>query len=133
MMNDRGLEYDERPWGRYDCLDDQGDCRVKRIVVKPGCRNSYQRHKKRAEFWVIVSGAGRFLIDDVWRDAGAGEVVQVPCGAKHRWHNVSEVEALVLIEVQTGTYFGEDDEERLEDDFGRVGTVSICVDGKLVS
>jgi len=132
MMNDKGLEWDERPWGTYWCLEDEGDCRVKRILVKPGQRNSYQRHKKRAEFWVIVSGAGRFLIDDVWVEAGVGEVVQVPCGAKHRWHNSGDQD-LVLIEVQTGTYFGEDDEERLEDDYGREGTVPKCVDGKLIS
>lgn len=132
MINERGMEYDIRPWGRYDCLEDADDCKVKRIIVKPGQRNSYQRHEKRAEFWIIVSGSGRFLIDDEWMSAGASEVVHVPMGSKHRWHNPSEDTDLVLIEVQTGTYFGEDDEERLEDDYGRAGTTETCVNGKLI-
>lgn len=112
------LEHDERPWGHYDVIEDAPDCKVKRIVVKPGCRNSYQRHQKRAECWVVVSGEGRFLVDGVWVLGKQGDAIVVPCGAKHRWHNTG-VENLVLVEVQTGTYFGEDDEERFEDDFGR--------------
>lgn len=124
MINGKGMEYDIRPWGRYDVLEDASDYKVKRIVVKPGQRNSYQRHQKRAECWMIVSGKGRFLVNDVWIEVGPQEVIYISRGSKHRWHN-SDTEDLVMIEVQTGTYFGEDDEERIEDDYGREGTVSV--------
>lgn len=132
MKNDLGLEWDERPWGRYDCLEEEDSWKVKRHTIKPGGKNSYQRHKIRTEIWVVVSGSGRFLIDDNWIEAGVGEVVKIPVNTKHRWHNTGK-DDLILIEVQTGTYFGEDDIERLEDDYGREGTVPKCIDGKLIS
>ncbi len=102
------------------------------MVITPGSRNSYQRHQQRQEIWVIISGVGRFLIDDIWIEGSVGDVIKIPAQSKHRWHNVSDSVDLVLIEVQIGSYFGEDDEERLDDDYGRAGTIEVCENGKLV-
>jgi mannose-6-phosphate isomerase len=107
-----------RPWGRYDILEDALTHKVKRITVNPGGRLSYQRHHRRAEYWVIVSGQARFTLNDVDSDHGSGEVLIIPLGAKHRVACVG-TETLVFIEVQLGNYFGEDDIERFQDDYGR--------------
>jgi len=113
-------EYDERPWGNYTVLnDDAPDHKVKRIVVHPGKRLSYQRHAQRAEHWFIVSGAAKVTLDGEDIALGPGESIDIPRGSAHRIANVGETD-LVFIEVQHGTYFGEDDIVRLEDDFGRV-------------
>jgi mannose-6-phosphate isomerase len=113
-------EYDERPWGNYTVLDDdEPDHKVKRMVVHPGKRLSYQRHSKRAEHWFIVSGTARVTLDGVDTELAAGEAIDIPQGSAHRIGNVGSTD-LVFVEVQHGTYFGEDDIERLEDDFGRV-------------
>lgn len=108
----------ERPWGAYTVLQSADGYQVKAIVVKPGRRLSYQRHTKRAEHWFIVRGAGEVVLDGTSRAIGAGDSVDVAIGGLHRISNTGD-EPLVFIEVQTGTYFGEDDIERLEDDFGR--------------
>ena len=110
-----------RPWGRYDILDVQADHQVKRIQVQPGGRLSYQRHQRREEFWVIISGHGTFTLDDVDTEHGPGEVLVVPLRSKHRIACLGD-EPLVFIEVQRGDYFGEDDIERFSDDYGREGT-----------
>jgi len=110
-----------RPWGRYDILDVQADHQVKRIQVQPGGRLSYQRHQRREEFWVIISGRGMFTLDDVDTEHGPGEVLIVPFRSKHRIACLGD-EPLVFIEVQRGDYFGEDDIERFSDDYGREGT-----------
>lgn len=110
-----------RPWGRYDILELAPTHQVKRITVNPGARLSYQRHQRREEFWVIISGTARFTLDDQDSDHAAGEVLVVPFRAKHRVANIGD-EPLVFIEVQRGDYFGEDDIERFEDDYGREGT-----------
>jgi mannose-6-phosphate isomerase len=114
-------EHDDRPWGSYDVLDDREDHKVKRIVVAPGKRLSYQRHAKRAEHWFVVSGAGLVTLDGDVTELGPGDAVDVGLGVAHRMHNPG-AEPLVFIEVQHGQYFGEDDIERIEDDFGRSGT-----------
>ncbi|HXZ61300.1 MAG TPA: phosphomannose isomerase type II C-terminal cupin domain, partial [Acidimicrobiales bacterium] len=93
--------------------------KVKRIVVHPGKRLSYQRHAQRAEHWFIVSGAAKVTLDGEDIALGPGESIDIPRGSAHRIANVGETD-LVFIEVQHGTYFGEDDIVRLEDDFGRV-------------
>jgi mannose-6-phosphate isomerase-like protein (cupin superfamily) len=114
-----GREYDERPWGSYTVLDDvKDDHKVKRIVVTPGKRLSYQTHKFRAEHWYVVSGVATVVLDGETRELTPGESVDIPIGAAHRCENHGE-EPVVFIEVQRGTYFGEDDIVRLEDDFGR--------------
>ena len=117
-MNDR--EYSERPWGNYTVLsDDASDHKVKRIVVHPGKRLSYQRHSKRAEHWFIVAGTAMVTLDGTVTEVHAGESVDIPMEGAHRIANEGDTN-VVFIEVQHGTYFGEDDIVRLEDDYGRV-------------
>ena len=112
------LEYDERPWGNYSVLSDEDDHKVKRLVVHPGKRLSYQTHAHRAEHWFIVSGTATVTLDGDDLQVEAGQAVDIPLGAAHRVANQGD-EDVVLIEVQVGDYFGEDDIVRLEDDFGR--------------
>lgn len=112
------LEKSDRPWGRYEVLQESATHKVKCIWVLPGKRLSYQRHKFRAEHWFIVAGTADVTIDGTVKRVVAGESVQFAIGVLHRIHNVGDDE-VIFVEVQTGTYFGEDDIERVEDDFGR--------------
>jgi mannose-6-phosphate isomerase len=113
-------EYAERPWGNYTVIDDAApDHKVKRLVVHPGKRLSYQLHHKRAEHWFIVSGTATVTLDGTVTRLGPGQAIDIPLEAAHRVGNDGEVD-VVLVEVQHGSYFGEDDIVRLEDDFGRV-------------
>lgn len=114
------LEASARPWGSYQVLADETDHKVKRITVNPGARFSLQRHQRRAEHWFVVSGNGRVTLDAEQIDLSAGEAVDIPCQIKHRMENIGS-KNLVFVEVQTGAYFGEDDIERFEDDYGRFG------------
>jgi mannose-1-phosphate guanylyltransferase / mannose-6-phosphate isomerase len=107
-----------RPWGSYESLDHGDRFQVKRIVVKPGGRLSLQRHHHRAEHWVIVRGTARVTIGDEVKLLYENESIYVPSGARHRLENPGKID-LELIEVQTGSYFGEDDIVRLEDDYHR--------------
>ena len=109
----------KRPWGEYEILLDAEYCKVKRIYVKPGKRLSYQYHHKRSEAWTVVQGTARKTIDDVTKDYKPGDTVLIPLQARHRMANPDDKIDMVLIEVQTGTYFGEDDIVRIEDDFER--------------
>ena len=112
-------EYDERPWGSYFVLAAEGDHKVKRIVVRPGRRPSYQVHERRAEHWFVIRGVGTATIDGRVVPLSAGVSVDIPLGSAHRIENTG-AEDLVFIEVQHGgSYFGEDDIVRLDDDFGR--------------
>ena len=113
-----GLEYDERPWGNYTVLSDEDDHKVKRIVVHPGKRLSYQTHARRAEHWYVVSGTATVTLDGTDHQVGPGQAVDIAQGMAHRCANEGG-EDVVFIEVQRGDYFGEDDIVRLEDDFGR--------------
>jgi mannose-6-phosphate isomerase-like protein (cupin superfamily) len=113
-----GLETDQRPWGSYTVLDDDGTHKVKRIVVLPGKRLSYQRHARRSEHWFIIAGAPRVTLDGTQLDLVAGQSVDIPVGTDHRIENPGTTD-VVFIEVQHGEYFGEDDIVRLEDDYGR--------------
>ena len=92
--------------------------KAKTITVQPGKRLSYQRHAHRSEHWFVVTGSGTVVLDGVENAVGAGSSVDVPVGRAHRIANTG-AQDLVFVEVQTGTYFGEDDIVRLEDDFGR--------------
>ncbi len=112
------LEYDERPWGNYTVLSDEDDHKVKRIVVHPGKRLSYQTHARRAEHWYVVSGTATVTLDGTDVQVGPGEAVDIGLGMAHRCSNQTD-EPVVFIEVQRGDYFGEDDIVRLDDDFGR--------------
>jgi mannose-1-phosphate guanylyltransferase/mannose-6-phosphate isomerase len=107
-----------RPWGAYQSLDISEQHQVKRITVKPGGRLSLQKHRFRAEHWVVVRGTARVTIDAMVKDVHENESVYIPLGAVHRLENLGE-RLLELIEVQTGTYFGEDDIIRIEDDYKR--------------
>ena len=109
---------EHRPWGSFEHLLDTDYCKVKEIIVKPGQRLSYQYHHKRSEAWVVVQGVATVTLNDKDIDYSVGEIVNIPVGMKHRVRNDKE-EDLIFIETQTGTYFGEDDIVRLEDDYGR--------------
>ena len=113
------LEYSERPWGSYQVLHTNAFSQVKEITVKAGARLSYQTHEKRAEHWLITQGPGLVTIDGVTKTMQAGESVDIAIGVAHRMA-APESNGVTFIEVQTGTYFGEDDIVRLEDDFGRI-------------
>ena len=109
---------DHRPWGWFESLA-LGDCfQVKRICVKPGAALSLQSHKYRSEHWIVVAGVARVTIDDKVKLVNEGQSVYVPLGAKHRMENPGQA-PILLIEVQIGTYFGEDDIIRYEDVYAR--------------
>ena len=110
---------EERPWGNYQILLEDDNCKVKKITVGPNSRLSYQMHKKRAEVWVIISGKGKIQIGDEINEIGPNAIVMIPYETKHRIENIDNSEDLIFIETQTGTYFGEDDIIRYEDDYGR--------------
>ena len=111
-------EISERPWGKYEVLQESATHKVKCIWVNPGKRLSYQRHKFRAEHWFIVAGTGEVTIDGKVTTFKPGDTIEFEIGVLHRISNTG-TEDLIFVEVQTGTYFGEDDIERVEDDFGR--------------
>jgi mannose-6-phosphate isomerase len=113
-------EFDRRPWGTYTVLEEAPNFKVKRIEVLPGKRLSYQKHSQRAEHWFVVEGTAKVTLDGKEILIHAGEAIDIPIGAAHRVENPGN-EALIFIEVQRGTYLGEDDIVRLEDDFGRTG------------
>jgi len=110
--------FEERPWGNFEVLSDMPDHKVKRIVVRPGKRLSLQKHRLRSEHWHFVAGAGRVTIGEGLFAVKKGDSVDIPRGAVHRVENDNSSD-LAFIEVQSGDYFGEDDIERIEDDFGR--------------
>ncbi len=112
------LEKSDRPWGRYEVLQEGATYKVKSIHVLPGKRFSYQRHQKRSEHWYVTDGTGEVTLDGKIIKVSRGSIITVPRGCAHRMSNTGESE-LIFIEVQTGSYFGEDDIERIEDDFGR--------------
>ena len=112
------LEKSDRPWGRYEVLQEGATYKVKSIHLTPGKRISYQRHQKRSEHWYVTDGNGEVTLDGKVQPVSRGSIIQVPQGSLHRISNTGSSE-LIFIEVQTGTYFGEDDIERVEDDFGR--------------
>jgi len=109
---------DRRPWGYYEVFADNPDYKVKRIVVYPGKRLSLQRHQRRSEHWHVIYGEGVATLEDREIILKAGDSIDIPQGAAHRMENCGK-ENMAFVEVQRGDYFGEDDIERLEDDFGR--------------
>jgi mannose-1-phosphate guanylyltransferase/mannose-6-phosphate isomerase len=107
-----------RPWGSYQSLEVGNRYQVKRIIVKTGKRLSLQMHHHRAEHWVVVRGTARVTVGDEIKILHENESTYVPTGAMHRLENPGKID-LELIEIQTGTYLGEDDIVRFEDDFRR--------------
>lgn len=121
-MNDdseKSPRFDRRPWGTFTVLDEGEDFKVKRIEVLPGKRLSYQKHAQRAEHWIVVQGRAKVTLDGREIVVTPGEAVDIAIGMAHRVENPGS-EPLVFIEVQRGSYLGEDDIVRLQDDFGRV-------------
>ena len=109
---------DYRPWGWFECLA-LGNCfQVKRICVQPGAALSLQSHKHRSEHWIVVKGTAKVTIEDEIKLITEGQSVYVPLGSKHRMENPGEA-TMMLIEVQIGTYLGEDDIIRYDDVYAR--------------
>jgi mannose-6-phosphate isomerase-like protein (cupin superfamily) len=111
---------DHRPWGYYQVLLDEPAQKVKKIVVYPGQRLSLQRHQRRSEHWFVVQGRAVVTRNEEQIPLADGQAVDIPRGAWHRIRNPG-TENMAFIEIQTGDYFGEDDIERSEDDYGRAG------------
>lgn len=107
-----------RPWGTYTILENSDKYKIKRIVVKPGKRLSLQKHFHRSEHWIVVSGTALVTVGDNETLVRPNESTYIPMGEIHRLENPGKVD-VVLIEVQVGTYLGEDDIIRIEDDFKR--------------
>ena len=110
-----------RPWGSYDSIDNGDRFQVKRLVVKPGATMSLQLHHHRAEHWIVVSGTAQITRGEETFLLGENESTYIPLGTKHRIANPGKV-TLHIIEVQSGSYLGEDDIVRFEDIYGREGT-----------
>jgi mannose-1-phosphate guanylyltransferase/mannose-6-phosphate isomerase len=110
-----------RPWGSYDSLENGTRFQVKRLSVKPGAQLSLQLHHHRAEHWVVVSGTARITRGDEEFLLEENQSTYIPVGVKHRIENPGKI-PLQVIEVQSGSYLGEDDIVRFEDRYGREGT-----------
>jgi mannose-1-phosphate guanylyltransferase/mannose-6-phosphate isomerase len=109
-----------RPWGSYDSVDNGDRFQVKRLSVKPGASMSLQLHHHRAEHWIVVSGTARITRGDEVFLLEENQSTYIPVGAKHRIENPGKI-PLHIIEVQSGSYLGEDDIVRFEDRYGREG------------
>ena len=109
---------ENRPCGSFENLLDESYCKVKKLIIKPKQRPSYQYHHKRSEHWAIVSGEAVVTVDGVETVYNEGQSVYVPVLSPHRIENKGDID-LIFIEVQTGTYFGEDDIVRVQDDYER--------------
>ena len=107
-----------RPWGSYQSVDNGERHQVKRIIVRPGGRLSLQKHHHRAEHWIVVRGTAQVTVNELVKTVHENESIYIPIGAVHRLENPGKIQ-LELIEVQTGSYFGEDDIIRIEDDYRR--------------
>lgn len=110
--------FETRPWGGFEVLSDRPEFKVKTITVEPLQQLSYQSHTKREEHWVVIKGEAEVVLNDKVHKLKVGESIRIPQGAKHRMRNPGN-KTLQFIEVQTGTYFGEDDIVRYQDDYNR--------------
>ena len=116
------LLFEQRPWGSFTILDEGENFKVKRLDVLPGKRLSYQLHSRRAEHWFVVRGIAKVTLNGTEYLVKMGESIDISAGTAHRVENSEDGELLTIIETQTGDYFGEDDIERLDDDFGRASS-----------
>ena len=112
------MGFEQRPWGSFTVLDEGANYKVKRIEVQPGKRLSYQKHGRRNEHWMVVTGTARLTLDGRDITLNVGETISIDVGTSHRVENPGSG-TLVFIEIQRGSYLGEDDIVRLEDDYGR--------------
>ena len=108
-----------RPWGSYEILTSGPGFQTKRLTVTAEKRLSLQWHRHRDETWVVARGTARVTVGEEQHTLGRGESIFVARNVHHRIENISSVEPLEIIEIQTGDYLGEDDIVRVEDDFGR--------------
>ena len=107
-----------RPWGHYLSIEEKNNWQIKKIEVNPGASLSLQKHFHRSEHWVVVEGNAKVQVDDEIKMLGKNESVYIPLGSKHRLSNITKT-PLVIIEIQSGNYLGEDDIVRFKDDYGR--------------
>ena len=112
------LEQGERPWGSYTVLEENSSYKIKRIEVQPGKRLSLQKHHHRSEHWIVVSGTARVTCGEREFVVNVNESTFIPIGEQHRLENPGKI-PLVIIEVQSGEYLGEDDIIRYEDVYAR--------------
>ncbi len=119
MKDINSPRYDERPWGSFTVLDEGSTYKVKRIEVLAQKRLSYQKHAQRAEHWMVVEGVASVVLDGREYTLSAGQTIDIPKGSAHRIGNPGN-DKMVFIEIQRGAYLGEDDIERLQDDYGRL-------------
>lgn len=112
------MEVGQRPWGTYTVLEEQGNYKIKRIEVNPGHRLSLQKHHHRSEHWIVVSGSALVTCGEERHIVNMNESTFIPVGRLHRLENPGKI-PLVIIEVQSGEYLGEDDIVRLDDDYAR--------------
>jgi mannose-1-phosphate guanylyltransferase/mannose-1-phosphate guanylyltransferase/mannose-6-phosphate isomerase len=110
--------FETRPWGKFEILADEPHYKAKKITIDAGAQLSYQSHTQRSEHWVVISGAAQVTLNEKPISLKAGEYVHIPAGCKHRMKNMG-TEPLIFVEVQTGSYFGEDDIVRYKDDYNR--------------
>ena len=113
------METTIRLWGYYTVLHDSEYTKVKELTVSAKKSLSYQYHTQRQEHWVVVKGIATVTLDGVTNDYNYNEHINVPLGVKHKLSNNTDSE-LIIIEIQTGTYFGEDDIIRLDEDFSKI-------------
>lgn len=116
----KAMEQGERPWGTYTVLDENRSYKIKRIEVLPGKRLSLQKHHHRSEHWIVVSGTAKVTCGAKESIVNINESTFIPIGESHRLENPGMI-PLVIIEVQSGEYLGEDDIIRFQDDFNRCG------------
>ena len=119
QVENKNLIIEERPWGGYVVLIDNESYKVKKLIINPKKRFSLQYHHKRAENWIVVKGKVEITLGEKKKIYSYGDIITVPVKTIHRIENIGD-EVAEVIEVQTGSYFGEDDIVRIEDDFGRV-------------
>jgi mannose-6-phosphate isomerase-like protein (cupin superfamily) len=112
------IERTTRPWGWYETVCEMPGNKIKRIGVNPGQQISLQRHRQRAEHWVVVQGTAHVTLDQRTFDLGMGGHCDIALGQAHRIANRTD-QLVEIVEVQFGVYLGEDDIERLQDDYGR--------------
>jgi mannose-1-phosphate guanylyltransferase len=108
-----------RPWGSYETVSHGPHFQVKRLIVKPGCRLSVQYHHHRSEHWVVISGTAKILVGEQYLTLSENQSTFIPVGVVHSLENPGDAN-LEVIEVQSGSYLGEDDIVRIEDQYGRV-------------
>ena len=113
------IERTQRPWGWYETVSEVAGNKIKRIQVAPGQQLSLQKHSQRAEHWVVTQGTARITLDDKVFDLTLGQHCDIAIGQVHRLANLTDG-VVEIVEVQFGSYLGEDDIVRLQDDYGRL-------------